>query len=187
MNPEEDVSEGQTQHLCTLHGAIHVMLLPDLVTDLRSNILSIKINVLAITVLFLYVSHSRAAKWVTSGCFQFTIKGAIFFHRKTYNYYYNFLIQLLILKCSWPSHQYFSQSSNSYEVQNRYVIALILRLVQFLPILSHKTLKNYIFLVIDLYNDKRSQGNLFWVGCLYFVCIENQIGSEAFPVGTNRI
>lgn len=38
------------------------MLLLDLVTDLRFDILSIKINVLAITVLFLYVGHKRAAK-----------------------------------------------------------------------------------------------------------------------------
>lgn len=62
MNWDEDVSARQTQCLCMLCGAIHVMLLLDLVTDLRFDILSIKINVLAITVLFLYVGHKRAAK-----------------------------------------------------------------------------------------------------------------------------
>ena len=54
MNGEEDTSEGQTQCLCTLHGAIHVMLLLDLVTALRSDILSIKMNVFVVTVPFFY-------------------------------------------------------------------------------------------------------------------------------------
>lgn len=45
-----------------LRGAIHVMLLLDSVTDLRSDILSIKINVLVITVLFLYVEKQESSE-----------------------------------------------------------------------------------------------------------------------------
>lgn len=58
MNWEDDVSEGQTQYLCTLHGAIHVILFLASVTVLRPNICVIKINVLEMPVLFLSVHDS---------------------------------------------------------------------------------------------------------------------------------
>lgn len=58
MNREDDVSEGETQYLCTLRGAIHVIILLASVTDLRPNILVIKINVLEIPALFLSVQNS---------------------------------------------------------------------------------------------------------------------------------
>lgn len=60
MNWEDDVSEGQTQYLCTLHGAIHVIVILFLasVTVLRPNICVIKINVLEMPVLFLSVHDS---------------------------------------------------------------------------------------------------------------------------------
>lgn len=58
MNWEDDVSEGQTQYLCTLRGTIHVIILLASVTDLRPNILVIKINVLEIPALFLSVQNS---------------------------------------------------------------------------------------------------------------------------------
>lgn len=61
VNWEDDVSEGQTQYLSTLHYAIHVILLLASVTDLRPNILVIKINVLEIPVLFLTAQDSSNA------------------------------------------------------------------------------------------------------------------------------
>lgn len=61
MKWEDDVSAGQTQCLCTLCGAIHVILVLDSVPDLRLNIHVTKINVLEIPVLFLYVDHKTAA------------------------------------------------------------------------------------------------------------------------------
>lgn len=87
QNGRRIMSEGQTQCLSTLRGAIHVVLLPVMVSD----ICSIKINVLVITVMFLCVGHKRAAKQVTSRCFQFTISRAVFFFppRKTCSYYTN--------------------------------------------------------------------------------------------------
>lgn len=89
------MSEGQTQCLCTLRGAIHVVLLPVMVSD----ICSIKINVLVITVMFLPVGHKRAAKRVTSRCFQFTVSGAIFLFppEKPAVIIIIYLIQLVIL------------------------------------------------------------------------------------------
>lgn len=58
MNCEDDVSEGPTQYLCTRSGAIHVILLLASATDLKPNILVIKINVLEIPALFLSVHNS---------------------------------------------------------------------------------------------------------------------------------
>lgn len=58
MNWEDDVSAGQTQCLCTLRGAIHIILLPVSITDLRPNTVVIKINVLEIPGLFLSVQDS---------------------------------------------------------------------------------------------------------------------------------
>lgn len=55
-----------------------------------------------------------------------------------------------------------------------------LRSFPFYPI----KLKNNIFPLIYPYNDKHSHGNLLQIGC---ILLENQTGSEAFPLGTGRV
>lgn len=116
-----DVSEGQTQYWCTLRGAIHVILLLASVTDLRPNILVIKINVLEIPVLFLTVQDSSNVsnnKMIPVWLFK---KQSFSLEKSTVTIIS--LIQLLILKGPSRSYQYFLQSHNTYEVEDWYAIS----------------------------------------------------------------